>query len=253
MVLIKTEKEIETMAQGGKILAGIMQELEKKVKPGISTKELDKAAEGLVLKYGGKCSFKNYQKFPACLCVSVNQEVVHGVPSDKIILKEGDIVSLDLGLFYKGFHTDMAITLGVGLISPEAQRLIKTTKKAMKRGIKKMLPGNTLGDVGNSIQRYVEAQGFGIIRDLCGHGIGREIHEEPQVLNYGKRHKGLKIKQGMVLCLEPMVSEGSYELIKSENNFAYETADGLLSCHFEHTIAILKNGVKILTSLDDSI
>ncbi len=248
MIEIKTNQEIEIMAQGGKILALIMKELKRKVKPGITTKQLDKAAEGLVLKYGGQCSFKGYQGFPFCLCTSINQEVVHALPSNRV-LKEGEIISLDLGFFYKGFHTDMAISLAVGRVSPEVQRLIRVTKKALKRGVKKIKPGNTLGDVGNTIQRYVESQGFNLVRDLCGHGIGREIHEEPQVLNYGKRHSGLKIKEGMVLCLEPMVTEGDWKIKKIKDGFGYQTVDGSLSCHFEDTIAITKNGCQVLTNL----
>jgi len=246
MITIKTPEEIEIMAEGGKILAKIMKTLEKNVKPGITTKELDRLAESLILKSGGKCSFKGYEGFPACLCTSINEEIVHAVPSNRI-LKEGDIISLDLGIFYKGYHTDMAITLPVGKISFETPRLIRVTKKALKRGIKKVRPGNTIGDIGNTIQRYVESQGFNVVRDLCGHGIGKEIHEEPQILNFGKRKSGPEIKEGMVLCLEPMVTVGDWKLKKTKDNCGYETKDGSLSCHFEHTIAVTKDGAKILT------
>lgn len=248
MILIKTTSEIKIMAEGGKILAEIMGELEKKAKPGIATKELDKVAKDLVLKSGGKCSFLGYEGFPACLCVSVNEEVVHAAPSQRR-LKEGDIVSLDLGIFHKGFHTDMAITLPVGIVAPEALRLIRAAKKALKRGLKKIRPGNTFGDIGNTIQRYVEGQGFNLVRDLCGHGIGRELHEEPKVLNYGKRRTGLKIKEGMVFCLEPMVTMGDWKIKKSKDGYGYETADGSLSCHFEHTVAVTKNGCQVLTRI----
>ncbi len=186
MVSIKSKKEIEIMAEGGKTLALIVKKLEEKVKPGITTKELNKVAEDLVLKYKGKSSFKGYQGFPASLCTSINQEIVHIAPSNRT-LKQGDIISLDFGFFYKGFHTDMAITVPVGKVSPEALRLIRITKKALKRGIKKIRPGNTVGDIGNTIQRYVEGQGFNVVRELCGHGIGREIHEDPQIPNFGKR------------------------------------------------------------------
>jgi len=234
------------MAEAGKILAKIMKELEKKVKPGIKTQELNRLSESLIFKYGGKCSFKGYDGFPACLCASINEEIVHAVPSEKI-LKEGDIVSLDLGIFYKGFHVDMAITLPVGKISPEAQRLIRITKKALKRGIKKVRPGNTFGDIGNTIQRYVEGQGFNVVRELCGHGIGREVHEDPKILNYGKRHTGIEIKEGMVFCLEPMVTTGDWKLRKSADGFGFETQDSSLSCHFEHTIAVTKTGCQVLT------
>jgi len=255
MISIKTAEEIKIMVEGGKILARIMKELEKKVRPGITTKELDRLAESLILKSGGKCSFKGYEGFPNCLCTSINEEIVHALPSERK-LREGDILSLDLGLFYKGFHTDMAITVPVTKayrgsppvsFNPEALRLIRVTKKALKRGIKKARIGNTFGDIGNTIQRYVESQGFNVVRDLCGHGIGRELHEDPKILNYGKRRTGPEIKEGMTFCLEPMVTVGDWKLKKSKDGYGFETEDGLLSCHFEQTIAITKDGAKILT------
>jgi len=254
MITIKTPEEIKIMAEGGKILAKIMRELEKKIRPGITTKELDRLAESLILKSGGKCSFKGYENFPACLCTSINEEIVHGVPSDRV-LKEGDIISIDLGILYKGFHTDMAITLPVrspglvGKIDPEVARLIRVTKKALKRGIKKARIGNTFGDIGNTIQRYVESQGFNVVRDLCGHGIGKEVHEEPKILNYGKRRTGPEIKEGMVFCIEPMVTVGDWHIKRTKNGFGYQTEDGFLSAHFEHTLAATKNGCQILTEL----
>ena len=248
MITIKTPEEIKIMAEGGKILAKIIKELEKEVRPGITTKELDRLAESLVLKSGGKCSFKGYQDFPACLCTSINEEIVHVAPSNRV-LKKGDIISLDLGILYKGFHTDMAITVPVGKIDPEVQRLIRVTKKALKRGIKKVRPGNTFGDIGNTIQRYVESQGFNVVRDLCGHGIGKEIHEDPKILNFGRRHTGPEIKEGMTFCLEPMVTVGDWKLKKSKDGYGFETADGSLSCHFEHTVAVTKNSCQILTEL----
>lgn len=229
-------------------MAGILKEVEKKVEPGVSTEELNRVAETLIFKSGGKPSFKGYQGFPAALCTSVNEEIVHGVPSQRK-LKEGDILSLDIGMEYKGFHADMAVTVPVGKVDPEAQRLIRVTKKSLKRGIKKIKPGGTFGDIGNAVQRYVESQGFNVVRDLCGHGIGREIHEEPQILNYGKRGTGLKLLEGMVFCIEPMVTVGAWKLKKTEDGHGFQTADSSLSCHFEHTIALTKNGVKVLTML----
>ena len=249
MITIKTPEEIAIMTEGGKILAKIIKELEKKVKPGITTKELDRVAEILVLKYGGKCSFKGYENYPACLCTSVNEEIVHAVPSERK-LKEGDILSLDLGILWKGFHTDMAITIPVGKVSPEVLRLIRATKKALKRGIKKVRPGNTFGDIGNTIQRYVESQGFNVVRELCGHGIGKQIHEDPKIPNYGKRRTEPEIKEGMVFCLEPMVTAGDWKLKKTKDGFGYETVDGSLSCHFEHTIAVINSIPEILTIED---
>lgn len=259
MITIKTPEEIKIIAEGGKILAEIMKKLEKRILPGVTTKELDRLAEGLILDSKTKPSFKGYQNFPAVLCTSINEEIVHAVPSVRS-LKEGDIISLDLGLIYKGFHTDMAVTLPVGKVDSESQRLIRITKKALKRGIKKIRPGNTVGDIGNTIQRFVESRGFNVVRELCGHGIGRELHEDPQILNYGKRHKGEKLKEGMVICLEPMVTAGDWKLKKTipkqnkfatgqEDGFVYKTADGSLSAHFEQTIVVTKDGCRVLTSI----
>jgi methionyl aminopeptidase len=249
MILVKTKEEIVIMAEGGNILADIMKELKKRVEPGITTKELDRVAETLILKSGGQPSFKGYQKFPAALCASLNEEIVHAVPSQRK-LKEGDILSLDLGIYYKGFHSDMAFTLPVGDVPSDVQRIIRVTRKALKRGIKKVKIGNTFGDISNTIQRYVESQGFNVVRDLCGHGIGKELHEEPQILNYGKRHSGPEIKEGMTFCLEPMVTAGGWKLKRSADGFGFETADGSLSCHFEQEIVATKDGAKILTVIE---
>ncbi len=263
MISIKTPEEIEIMTEGGRILAGIMKELAKKVQPGITTKELDKVAEDLVLKYNGECSFKGYRgqtekPYPTCLCTSINEEIVHAVPSDRL-LKEGDIVSLDLGLEFKGFHTDMAMTIAVGKISTQAERLIEVTKKALEIGIKEVKPGNRIGDISRAIQKYVESQGLNVVRELCGHGIGRKIHEDPQILNSVSFDKEtvdkvkyvddgkIKIQEGMVLCLEPMVTVDNWRIKKSKDGFGFETKDGTLSCHFEHTVAVTKNGCQILT------
>ena len=248
MIPIKSEKEIQIMAENGKILASIMEELKKRVEPGISTQELNRVAETLILNSGGKPSFKGYDGFPATLCTSINEEIVHGAPS-KRKLKNGDILSLDLGMKRKGFHVDMAITLPIGEVDPEVKRLVRITKKVLKIGIKKTKIGNTINDIGNTIQRYVESQGFNVIRDLCGHGIGKELHEEPKILNYGKRHTGFKIKQGMVFCLEPMVTMGDWKIKKTKDGFGYQTVDGSLSAHFEHTIVVTKTGCQVLTEI----
>ncbi|MFC1663816.1 type I methionyl aminopeptidase [Patescibacteria group bacterium] len=248
MISIKTPEEIKIMAEGGKILAQIMEELKEMVKPGITTKELDRVAETLIFKFKGKPSFKGYEGFPASLCTSINEEIVHYFPSNRK-LKQGEILSLDIGMKYKGYHSDMAVTIPVGEISPENQRLIRVTKKALKRGIKKARIGNTFGDISNTIQRYVESQGFNVVRSLCGHGIGRELHESPQILNYGRRHTGPEIKEGMTFCLEPMIIVGDWKVEKSKDGYGFETADGSLSCHFEHTLVVTKKGCKILTDL----
>ncbi|MCK4520594.1 type I methionyl aminopeptidase [Candidatus Parcubacteria bacterium] len=253
MISIKTPEEIRIMAEGCKILAKIMKQLVDMIKPGITTKELNMAAESHIFKYGAEPGFKGpiskgYGGFPTALCTSINQVIVHGVPS-YYKLKQGDILSLDLGLRWKGYFADMAVTVPVGEISLEAQRLIRVTKKALKRGIKKVRPGNTFGDIGNTIQRYVESQGFNVVRELCGHGIGKELHEDPQILNYGKRHAGPKIKQGMVFCLEPMVTAGDWKIRKSEDGNGFEAIDGSLSAHFEHQMAVTEHGCRVLTEI----
>ena len=249
MITIKTQEEIAIMAQAGKILAKVMKELEKMVKPGIATLELDRAAEALILSKGAKPGFKGYNGFPYSLCASVNENVVHGYPSN-YVLKDGDIIGLDLGVFYKNFYTDMAITVPVGGVSFEAKRLINVTKKALRLGIKRVKPGNTVGDIGNTIQRFVEYQGFAVVRDLCGHGIGKNLHEDPKIPNFGKRGGGEKLVEGMVICIEPMVSAGNYVLRKSDDGYGYATRDNSLSAHFEHTIAITKKGPCILTGIN---
>ncbi len=257
MIPIKTEEEIEIMREGGKILAGIMGELKKVVKPGVTTKELNRLAESLIFKSGARPSFKGYtnQKdgifdpYPVSLCTSINEEIVHCLSSDRV-LKEGDIVSLDLGIFYKSFHTDMAVTVPVGKVSPEAQRLIRVTKKALKRGIKEMRVGNHIGDVENAIQKFVESQGFEVVRDLCGHGIGKELHEDPQILNFGKKGTGIELKEGMVLCPEPMIAVGDPTIKRAKDGLGYQTFDNSLSAHFEATIAVKKVGCEVLTRFD---
>ena len=248
MILIKTPEEIRKIRESCIILANLMKKLSGMVKPGVITKDLDFFAEDFILKTGAVPGFKGYNGFPASLCISINDEIVHGIPSERI-LKEGDIVSLDGGVFYNGFHSDMAITLPVGEIDSETKRLIKATRKALKRGIKKSKVGNTFGDVSNSIQRYIEDQGFGIAKNLCGHGIGRDLHEDPEILNYGKRHKGEDIKEGMCFCLEPMLTIGLSGETKQDKNGTYKTKDGSLSAHSEHLIAIVNGKAEVLTEI----
>lgn len=248
MIIIKTPEEIKIMREGSKILATVLKEVEKLIKPGITTIELDRAAEALILKHGAKPAFKGYDDFPYSLCASINEEVVHGLPSERI-LKEGDVIGLDLGVLYKGYNSDMAITMAVGEVSFDTKRLIMVTKKALKRGIKKVRQGNTIGDIGNTIQRYIEDQGLGVVRDLCGHGIGKELHEDPKIPNFGARHKGEVLKEGMVICLEPMVTMGDWRLKKAKDGYGYATKDNSLTAHFEHTIAVTKNGARVLTEI----
>jgi len=258
MIHIKTPQELTLMAEGGRILARIMRELGKRVRPGIATKELETLAERLILEYGGKPSFKGYdgsggehvEPFPASLCVSINEQVVHGLPGPRAI-KQGDLVSLDLGILYKGFHTDMARSFIVGKVSPLAGKLLKVTKKALEIGKKQAKAGNRVMDISLAIQQYVESQGFGVVRELCGHGIGKELHEEPQILNFvGEDYGGdeqVVLKEGMVFCLEPMITAGHWKLKKSSDGYGYETQDSSLSCHFEDTVALTAKGLEALT------
>lgn len=246
MISIKSPEEIAIMAEGGKILATVLKEVASMVKPGITTLELDRAAEALILSYGAKPAFKGYEKFPYSLCASVNENVVHGYPS-KEPLKKGDIVGLDLGVLYKGYNTDMAVTVAVDEISFEARRLLKVTEKALRLGIKKARAGVLTGDIGNTIQRSIEDQGFGVVRTMFGHGIGKEVHEDPYVPNFGKRGTGVELKEGMVICIEPMVTMGGYDLRKSDDGYGFATQDGSLAAHFEHTIAITRDGCRVLT------
>ncbi len=251
MITIKTEQEIEIMRQAGRILAEIIEKVKPMITLGITSKELDRACETFILQYGAQPAFKGYGGFPCVSCISVNDMVVHGVPSD-YVLKQGDLLCLDLGLKYKDYYSDSAFSTLVG--KPEARdsekiRLIKTTQKVLKLAIAKAKVGNTFGDVGNIVQRFVEYQGFNVVRDLCGHGIGKTLHEDPKISNYGKRNSGEKIEVGMVFCIEPMVTMGNWKLKKASDGFGYKTADGSLACHFEHTIAITKTGPQILTKV----
>jgi len=253
MIPIKTQQEIKIMHEGGRILAKVLEELKNHIKPGIATKDLDKLACELILKMGASPSFKGYKAkkdkkaFPYALCTCLNEQIVHCVPGSRK-LQISDVLSLDLGIFYKGFHTDAAITLPVGEIDDEARRLIRVGKKALKRGLKKVRPGSTIGDIGNTIQRYVESQGFYVIKELTGHGIGKNLHEPPQVLNFGKRHTGEILKHGMCLAIEPMICAGNAKSIKAKDGFGYRTSDNSLAVHFEHTVAVRENGCEVLTS-----
>jgi len=246
MIPLKTAAELKLMAEGGKRLARIMKELEKHIRPGISSQELDGLAESLILEVGGKPSFKGYEGFPNCLCVSLNSTIVHGRPSAQK-LKEGDLVSLDIGMSYRGFHTDMARTWSVGAPGPLARKLIEVTQSALAIAAREVRPGKRLGDVEWATQNYVEKNGFNVVRELCGHGIGKELHEDPEIMNFGKKGTGPQLKKGMVFCLEPMVTAGNWKLRLSSDGFGYETADGSLGCHFEDTFAVTSTGFEILT------
>lgn len=247
MIHIKTEQEIEKMKEGGKILAEILKKLSDAVKPGITTSELDKLARELISSCGAEPSCLGYNGYPAALCTSVNDEIAHAIPSDRI-LKEGDLLKLDIGVLHKGFHTDSATTILVGgKEDKEKIKLLNVTKEALNIGISKSKAGNTLGDIGSAIQKYVEDNGFNVVRNLVGHGIGRKFHEPPQVSNYGKAGEGEELKAGWVIAIEPMVVTGDWRIKDGKDGFGFITKDGGLSAHFEHTVAIIDNGPVVLT------
>ncbi|OGN08415.1 MAG: type I methionyl aminopeptidase, partial [Candidatus Yanofskybacteria bacterium RIFCSPHIGHO2_02_FULL_39_10] len=255
MINIKTEKEIAIMKEGGAILAKILKELSNVVRPGIVTQDLDKLANELVFKFGAKPAFLNYHGYPATLCISINEGIVHGLPSDRK-LKEGDVLKLDMGVIYKGFYTDSAVTILVSNLSRLSHifkkdysrklKLIAVTKQSLEIGISKAKIGNTVGDIGSAIQKYVERERFNVVRDLVGHGIGRELHEPPQVPNYGKPGSGEKLVAGMVIAIEPMVVTGDWLTKEGDDGFVFETKDGGLACHFEHTVAVTELGPLVL-------
>lgn len=253
MITTKTPEEIKILEEGGKILASVLKSISAKVAPGVSTKELDNVAFNLIKNAGGEPAFLNYRPwghkegYPASLCVSINNEVVHGIPSTDRILKEGDIVSLDLGLEYKKLFTDMAVTLGVGRISDKAQKMIDVCKKSLDLGIVELKEGARLGDYGFAVEQYVTKNGFDVVETLVGHGVGYAVHEDPEIPNWGKKGTGMELKVGMVLALEPMVLDGTREVVKGEDDWVWKTANGQLSTHFEHTVVIEKDGAVVLT------
>jgi len=247
-IIIKSRQEIETMRKAGRIVAIVLEVLKSRVRPGMKTEELDAIAAEEVERLGAKPSFNGYRGFPANLCVSVNDEIVHGIPG-KRVLQEGDIVSLDFGAIYMGFQGDAAITVGVGKVSPEAKQLMETTQGALKAGIDAAYPGARLGDVSVAIQHYAESRGYSVVREYTGHGIGREMHEDPQIPNFGVPGQGPVLKEGMSLALEPMVNIGDWRTRVDDNQWTVFTIDGSLSAHFEHTIAITNAEPEVLTTL----
>ncbi len=240
-VIIKSEREIELMREAGNILAIVHEELEKFIKPGITTLDIDKKADELIRSYGCIPSFLNYNGFPASICVSVNEQVVHGIPNKNTILKDGDIVSLDAGVIYKGYQSDAARTWAVGEISREAGKLIEVTKQSFYEGIKHAKAGNHLYEISAAIQDYVESFGFSIVRDLVGHGIGTDMHEEPQIPNFRQKKRGMRLEAGMTFAIEPMVNAGRYDVYWNDDNWTVVTEDGSLSAHYENTILITED------------
>jgi methionyl aminopeptidase len=246
-VIIKSEREIELMREAGNILGMVHDELKKIVQPGISTFEIDKKAEEIIRSYGCIPSFLNYNGFPASICVSVNEQVVHGIPNNKKILLDGDIVSLDAGVIYKGYHSDAARTWGVGDISKEAKKLIEVTRESFFEGMKYAKAGNHLNDISGAIEDYVVSFGFSIVRDLVGHGIGVNLHEEPQIPNFRQKRRGVKLVPGMTLAIEPMVNIGRYDVYWEDDDWTVVTDDGSLSAHYENTVLITEGEPEILS------
>ncbi len=247
MIPIKSEEDLKMLKKSCKILSKIMHRLKKFIRAGISTIEIDRLAEKLIREENVISAFKDYNGFPANICTSVNEEVVHGIPGQKM-LKDGDIISLDAGINYKGYISDVAITLPVGRIDPKAQKLIEVTRNALAQGIKQARVNNHLSDISYAIQTYVESQGFSVVRQFVGHGIGYSLHEDPQIPNFGLPHQGEVLKKGMVFAIEPMVNMGTWECKILDNGWTAVTKDGLPSAHFEHTVAITEEGPKILTN-----
>jgi methionyl aminopeptidase len=249
MIICKSPSEIESLKKSNQIVALILEEIRRHIKPGIATIEIDRLAEKLIKKYHCIPAFKGYRGFPASICVSVNEQIVHGIPGKKR-LKKGDIVSLDLGVKLDGFFGDAAITVPVGEIDPESQKLLRVTREALYKGIEQARLGKRLSNISHAIQSWVERHGFSVVRDFVGHGIGKSLHEEPQIPNFGKPNFGPRLKEGMVLALEPMVNIGSYEVKILDDGWTAVTADGSRSAHFEHSIAVTKDGPLILSELE---
>lgn len=246
-ISIKSAREIELMREAGRILALVHDELGKAIRPGMTTKDIDRLGEKLIRSYGCIPSFLNYNGYPASICVSVNDEVVHGIPTDKRMIREGDIVSLDAGVIYKGYHSDAARTHAVGKVSPEAEKLIQVTQECFFEGIKYAKEGNYLYDISSAIGRYAEKLGYGVVRDLCGHGIGTHLHESPDIPNYEMNRRGVRLRKGMTLAIEPMINVGTWEVDWLDDDWTVVTRDGTLSAHYENTVLITEDGPELLT------
>ena len=248
MIVIKTKSEIELMAEAGKIVAEALNRAGEVVRAGMTTAELNAAVEKVILSHHAKPSFKGYRGFPACCCISPNEVVVHGIPSHNAVLHEGDIVSVDVGACYKGYHGDAARTFPVGKISDEAQRLIDVTKESFFRGAARAVSGNRVGDIGAAVQEYAEANGCGVVRELVGHGVGKNLHESPDIPNFGKRGHGVRLVKNMVIAIEPMITSGGYDVeFDRSDGWTCRTADGSLAAHYENTVVVTDNGPVYLT------
>jgi methionyl aminopeptidase len=250
VIVLKSERELDRMRAAGRILAEVKDRLKAIVRPGISTQDIDTDVEAFILSRGAQSAFKGYRGYPATVCTSINEEVVHGIPSPKRKLREGDIIGLDLGCIVDGYYADCAVTLPVGRVSARAQELMDATRESLGKAIVQCRVGNRLGDISHAVQSHCESHGFGVVRAFVGHGIGRELHEEPQVPNFGDPGRGTVLKAGMVLAIEPMVTMGSWEVRVLEDRWTAVTVDGSLAAHFEDTIAITQNGPEVLTRLE---
>jgi methionyl aminopeptidase len=246
MITMKSAREIEIMRRGGKITARVLQQLLQTARPGMSTRELDRIAERGIREQGGVPTFKGYNGFPASICASVNNEVVHGIPGD-YVLKEGDLLSLDIGTTFEGYVSDSAASVGIGHVSKAANDLMRVTQECLMVGIAQMQAGNRLQDIGYAIQQHAETHGYGVVRTLVGHGIGRQMHEEPQVPNYGKAGQGVVLRPGLCLAIEPMITQGTHVVETLKDGWTVVTGDGKLAAHFEHTVALTEDGPRILT------
>jgi methionyl aminopeptidase len=247
MIILKSLQEIEKIQQACRIVADALEAIKPLVRPGITTQDLDEFAERFIVSARAKPAFKGYRGYPKTLCTSVNNEVIHGIPSKTVELKDGDIVSIDVGAIVDGFYGDAAVTVPVGTVSPQAARLIKVTEESLLRGIDQAVPGNRLYDISNAVQSHVESNGYSVVREFVGHGIGRSLHEDPQIPNFGPNGQGPRLKPGMVFAIEPMVNAGGSGTLVKDDGWTAVTVDGSLSAHFEHTIAVLSDGPRILT------
>ena len=247
MIVLKTNRELALMREACRISAGALRVAGEAVQPGVTTEEIDRIAYEYIIKQGAKPNFLNYNGFPATACISINDEVIHGIPSKKRVIKEGDIVSIDLGASLNGYNGDNAATFAAGKISPEAERLINTTRESLYKGIEAAVAGGRIGDISSAVQRYCEERGYSVVRDFVGHGIGSKLHEDPSVPNYGTPGRGVRLLPGMTLAIEPMINMGGFEVRQLSDGWTIKTKDAGLSAHFEHTVAITTDGPKILT------
>ena len=248
MIIRKSDRELDIMKKAGNVVAQTHELLAEKIEPGITTQEIDQLAEEFILKQGAKPAFKGYQGFPGTVCVAVNEQVVHGIPNSRQ-LKSGDIIGLDIGAIVEGYYGDAAQTVAVGQVSDEAQKLLSVTKESLFKGIEQVQVNNRLSDISNSIQKHAEHAGYSVVRNFVGHGIGSEMHEDPQIPNFGPSGRGPRLKEGMVLAIEPMINVGGYQVDTLDDGWTVVTRDGELSAHFEHTVAVTKSGPRILTQL----